>query len=249
MIRRCSVAVVLTGALGLTLLSPLPASACSPGRPDDSVSRHVGWLHFHGPSSTTYTRAVHATIDEYHPFVGPINGFSNPYVMIRGQSGDILYYAQTGWTETWGLSAHHLFWEDGWVNVSTGQSWHEGSTSLPISPGAHTYTAVWYNAPGAGVHTFKFAVGSNYFAERQLTWSPSDGEISGETFGGNVQMPGDTSTKVNLKSSQAAVNGQWIAFFQAGNGPLYSGPSSLSWYGGSTVSTTWFSIWDKGCSS
>ena len=247
---RLRYAVAAFMATSLALLQPLPALAsCNPGRPNDNTNRHVTWLHLHGASSTTYVRAVHSVIDEYHPFVGPSNGFRAPYVMIRVQVGDIIYYAQAGWMESWGLFAHHLFWEQGWFNVSTGAGWSEGDRNLSIPSGAHTYTAVWYDAPGNGSHTFKFAIDSNYYAQRVLTWSPNDGEIAGETYGGNVQMAGDTNTKVNLKTSQAAVNGQWIDFFQTGFGPIYDGPNSSNWYGGTTQSNSWFKVWDKGCSS
>lgn len=233
----------IAAAALLVLAQPTATVAfnCHPPRAANTLIYGAGRSRV-GTSSTTFVRAARAIMDTNEfPYVEYPNE-SASYVEIKNSQPTITYYARIGWL------VRDI--DDMWFFTQ----YNGPGTYMNIFQATHfpdaAFRVVWNNPPGNGWHQFSFWDGPNYAVQTLvgnpvLNWSPDEGQIGTRTESRESQFPGRVANRMEMKVTQAFVNGVWVPFRSA---PLI-GFSTASWANFVDVSTDtmWFRSWDADC--
>jgi hypothetical protein len=235
--------LAIASVLVIALAQPTAAVAynCHPSRGDNTNESGAGRFRS-GIGLATYVRAVRAIVDVDEFPYAEAGGSSATYIDIHNALTGTTYYARMGWVVP---STDLMYY---FTEYNGGGSWNYlfSTAYAPVT----AFKIVWNNAPGSGLHQFTLWAGANYtvmtlFGDPVLNWSPTDGQIGTRTKSDESQFPGRVLNKMEMTTTQAHVDGSWVAFGSAALGAF----STATWANFLAVAgdPTWFRSYDGDC--
>ena len=159
--------------------------------------------HFDGGYVSASNLGVAATIETQNPYIDS-GGSSSAWV--GNTTGDSAYKYTQGWYKDDPMTSPAYFYE--WSNSLT--DWSGVKYIGPAANGSNNDFEVTWDSTGAYFSINNISYGS--VLRSQLTWSPAQVQVTGETKWSTDESPGSTSNHVSMgKTFYKDTSGNWIS--------------------------------------
>ncbi len=236
------------------------ADGCNPNRETDyETYRWDGWQYPAEGNSTTPITGATVYTNTYSPYVpGPSADYVSAWSMLTVDT-TVQSYAQIGYMEFPGNLAggtqRFLMVDFSTNGAETGGAVPHTAYPAPQVGSFHTYTTLYDNTDGGLIppNSVSFQYDGNvvlqngnpYYA--QISWTPAQAQIMGETHTAASQMEGDVSNPEYFEDSGYYENGAWHAMNSTGNVQFVNDSPNSSGYGAEKLSSNDLAIWDWAC--